>query len=100
MRSTLILSLLAAGCGNSYTYAGQDAAAPNLAPAAPDLAMGNPGDCDLVTQNCPDPKASKCAFEPTIDPSGTAETVDTARMRNRSPPSRSSSRRGPTPNAT
>jgi hypothetical protein len=70
MRSILLLSMLAAGCGNAYTYAGTDAATPDLAaPSTADLSMVT-GDCDLVTQNCTDPAASKCAFVPTMDPSG------------------------------
>ncbi|HZS42291.1 MAG TPA: hypothetical protein VFF06_35920 [Polyangia bacterium] len=62
MRSTLLLTLIAAGCGNSYTYPGQDAAAPDLAASAPDLAAMNPADCDVIKQDCPVAPDTRCTI--------------------------------------
>ncbi len=76
MRSILLLSIFAAGCGNAYTYVGQDAAVPDLAMTKqPDLSAVNPGNCDLVTQDCKVAPDTRCTI--TIDPTGMgADTHD------------------------
>src|SRR5579862_4152739 len=62
MRSTLLLSLIAAGCSTGYTYI-NDAAVPDMAMApAPDLSAGNPSDCNLVTQDCKVAPNTRCTI--------------------------------------
>jgi hypothetical protein len=62
MRSTLLLSLITAGCSAGYTYA-NDAAVPDMTMMkAPDLSATNPADCDLVSQDCKVAPNTKCTI--------------------------------------